>query len=145
MHLCRTRKFRKPRNSDAIFAWTVNPRMSSKYLLPPCCATEVLSSRPSGGTSTHVSIYSALKRRNITYFASIVNYTKLCTLEVDLSHLPLSPRPKYHGEGSFYHVDYEIVLLFGLTELKAKLAWKEDVGLLMVHSIPFLLTLLSGC
>jgi hypothetical protein len=27
--------------------------------------------------------------------ASIDNYTELCTIEADLSHLPLSPRPKY--------------------------------------------------
>jgi len=66
----------------------------------------------------------------IKYFlpGSIDNYTKLCTIEVDLSHLPLSPRPKYSGAGKIYRIDYDIVLLFGLTELQAMLAWKEDVG-----------------
>jgi hypothetical protein len=63
----------------------------------------------------------------------IDNYTELCTIEVDLSHLPLSPRPKYSGEGTFYRTEYDIVLLFGLTEFKAAIAWKENVGLLMVH------------
>jgi hypothetical protein len=56
----------------------------------------------------------------------IDNYTKLCTIEVDLSHLPL--RPKYSGGGPIYRLDYDIVLLFGLTELQAMLAWKENVG-----------------
>jgi hypothetical protein len=65
--------------------------------------------------------------------ASIDNYAKLCTIEADLSHLPLSPRPKYSGEGTCYQVNYDVVLLFGLTEFKAVIAWKENVGHLMVH------------
>ncbi|KAF8161579.1 hypothetical protein B0H34DRAFT_701592 [Crassisporium funariophilum] len=54
------------------------------------------------------------------------NYTKLCSIEADLSHLPLSPRNKPSAKGTFYRLDYEIVLLFGLTELKAQVAWKEN-------------------
>ena len=78
-------------------------------------------------------------------FTSIANYTELCTIEADLSHLSLSPQPKHSGKGNFYKVEYDIVLLFGLTEFKAAVAWKENVGLLMVHWIKFLLTVLSGC
>ncbi|CAA7260337.1 unnamed protein product [Cyclocybe aegerita] len=53
------------------------------------------------------------------------NYTKLCTIEVDLHNLPLDAKSKPSGGGVFYRLDYEIVLLFGLTELKAFVAWKE--------------------
>jgi len=53
------------------------------------------------------------------------NYTKLCTIDVDLSHLPLMPRNRAAG-GTYFRLDYEIVLLFGLTELKALIAWKEN-------------------
>jgi hypothetical protein len=53
------------------------------------------------------------------------NYTKLCTIEADLSHVPQHPRAKATGGGKFYRVDYDIVLLFGMTELKAQIAWKE--------------------
>ena len=56
------------------------------------------------------------------------NYTKLCTIEADLSRVPLLPQPKATGKGSFYKVDYEIILLFGMTELKAQIAWKEKVS-----------------
>jgi len=52
------------------------------------------------------------------------NYTKLCTIEADLSRLPLLPQTKATG-GVFYRVEYDIVLLFGMTELKAQVAWKE--------------------
>jgi hypothetical protein len=44
----------------------------------------------------------------------------------------LSSRPKYFGRGSFYRLEYDIILLFGLTELKAMVAWKQGVGLLLV-------------
>jgi hypothetical protein len=68
------------------------------------------------------------------------NYTDLCTIEVDLSHIPLSPQAKYSGGGTCYYFEYDIVLLFGLTELRAVVAWKEDVGLLFVFLHPFLFT-----
>ena len=58
---------------------------------------------------------------------------ELCIIEVDLSHLPLLPRPKHSGNGNFYKIQYDIILLFGLAEFKAAIAWKENVGLLMVH------------
>ena len=64
--------------------------------------------------------------------ANIDNYTELCRIEVDLSHLSLSPRLKHSGEGTFYTIDFDIVLLFGLTEFKAAVAWNEKVGLFKV-------------
>ena len=64
------------------------------------------------------------------------NYTQLCTIEVDLSRVPLVPQAKATGKGSFYRLNYEIILLFGMTELKAQIAWKENVSglhILLVH------------
>jgi len=54
------------------------------------------------------------------------NYTMLCTIEVDLSRVPLRPQPKATGYGTFYKVDYDIVLLFGMTEFIAQVAWNEN-------------------
>ncbi|KAF8805123.1 hypothetical protein BYT27DRAFT_7243303 [Phlegmacium glaucopus] len=54
------------------------------------------------------------------------NYTELCTIEADLSRVPQYPLQKAGGRGTFYRIDYEMVLLFGLTELKAHVAWKEN-------------------
>jgi len=54
-------------------------------------------------------------------------YTKICSIEMDLSHLPLVAQPRLNGEpGMFYEIEYETVLMFGLTELKAQIAWKEN-------------------
>jgi len=68
---------------------------------------------------------------------NIENYTKLCTIEIDLSHLPLPPLTKSSGEGIYYRLDYDVILLFGLTELGAMVAWKENVSpvLVLLHPI----------
>lgn len=66
------------------------------------------------------------------YFTfSADNYTKLCTIEADLSRVPLAPRSKATGRGNFYRIDYDIILLFGMTELKAQVAWKENVSAIL--------------
>jgi len=75
---------------------------------------------------------------------NIENYTTLCTLEVDISQLPMSYYSKYSGEGTFYRVDYDIVLLFGLTELQAMVAWKENVGPFFALLHPFCLQNVVG-
>ena len=46
------------------------------------------------------------------------------------------PRPKAGGKGSVYRVDYDIILLLGMTELKAQLAWKEKVSVLRMSFNP---------
>ena len=61
------------------------------------------------------------------------NYTQLCTIEADLSGVPMLPQPKATGTGTFFRVHYDLVLLFGLTELKAQLAWQEDVSGFQLH------------
>ena len=53
------------------------------------------------------------------------NYSKLCTIEADLS---LVIQRKVKGFRSYYTVHFDIVLLFGMTELKAQIAWKENVS-----------------
>ncbi|KIM46840.1 hypothetical protein M413DRAFT_264068 [Hebeloma cylindrosporum] len=53
------------------------------------------------------------------------NYTKLCNISANVSHVP---QPLKEGpNGDMYHeVEYDIVLMFGLTELKVQVAWMED-------------------
>ena len=60
------------------------------------------------------------------YFAD--NYTKLCTIEADLSRAPILTQPKATGKEIFYTVHYDVILLFGTTELQAQLAWMENVS-----------------
>ena len=57
-------------------------------------------------------------------------YERLCRIEVDLPHLKNQARDfeKYGPDGKYYELSYRIILLFGLTELKAQVSWKERVS-----------------
>ncbi|KAJ3512906.1 hypothetical protein NMY22_g15199 [Coprinellus aureogranulatus] len=56
-------------------------------------------------------------------------YTKLCIVEMDLSHIPLHPRPKTNGApGVFYYLGYDLILFFSSVEMRAQIAWEEDAS-----------------
>ena len=59
----------------------------------------------------------------------------LCTIEADLSRAPILTQPKATGGGIFYTVYYDVILLFGTTELQAQLAWKEKVSHCSIQQI----------
>ena len=56
-------------------------------------------------------------------------YSELCTIEVDLSHLwnTSNVQTLLRSSGVYYKVTYELVMLFGGTEIKALVCWKENV------------------
>ena len=60
-------------------------------------------------------------------FALVGMYSTLCTIEVDLSKLGHSLGPHRGKDGRvYYKASFEVALLFGLTELKAQLCWKDN-------------------
>jgi hypothetical protein len=65
------------------------------------------------------------------------NYSKLCSIVVDLKHLvPIADQYKKTGpDGTFYRLHYKLVLLFGLSELKAVFSWKENVSFGCEHGV----------
>ncbi|KAJ3530024.1 hypothetical protein NMY22_g8745 [Coprinellus aureogranulatus] len=57
------------------------------------------------------------------------NYIKLCTIGVDVSHLPIKSRPKENGgTGTYWRVDLTYVLCFSAVELRAHVAWIEEAS-----------------
>jgi len=56
------------------------------------------------------------------------NYSRLCTIEIDLSHLEKCAEQyrKTGPDGPYYRLHYKLILMFGLSELKAVFAWKEN-------------------
>ncbi|KII95456.1 hypothetical protein PLICRDRAFT_170106 [Plicaturopsis crispa FD-325 SS-3] len=51
----------------------------------------------------------------------------LCTIEADTSGIARALQPRYGPSGnSYFYMEYDIVLLFGLTEMKAQISWKEN-------------------
>ncbi|KAF9047780.1 hypothetical protein BJ165DRAFT_1468128 [Panaeolus papilionaceus] len=56
-------------------------------------------------------------------------YFELCTIVTDLSHLANSSSVStmFDNNGNkFYRLHYDVIMLFGGTEIKAQVAWKED-------------------
>ena len=54
-------------------------------------------------------------------------YSTLCYVEGDLSHVPKPAIYSHYIDDLYYQVKFDIILSFGLTELKAFIAWKENV------------------
>ena len=55
-------------------------------------------------------------------------YKSMCDITVDVSGMKQPPLPRIDGTGAkYYRVNYDVILLFGSTELQAQVAWKEDV------------------
>ena len=62
-------------------------------------------------------------------------FTILCEVEADLSSCGgVTRRQKFDGSGVYYTASFDVVLLIGLTELKAQIAWDEDVSRSMYSS-----------
>ena len=58
------------------------------------------------------------------YLLCLGSFFDLCMVTADTSKLP---KPKIKNpRGSHHQVDFKVVLLFGLTELKAQLVWMEN-------------------
>ena len=146
MCLRRTRKFPRPRSSDGSYYQLRQSKNDFK-----CTTDSVWCYRGAVVAPTWKDVDTGqylfgLQLRNITYIiGSIDNYMQLCTIEVDLSYLPLSPQSSYAWGGTYYRLDYDIILLFGLTELKAMVAWKENVCPLGFIPYIFIYKMLSGC
>ncbi|KZP18863.1 hypothetical protein FIBSPDRAFT_744893, partial [Athelia psychrophila] len=56
------------------------------------------------------------------------NFSVLCKIEADTSKLSQTLKPRNGPLGQYYRLDYSVVLLFGLTELKAQICWIENVS-----------------
>lgn len=53
------------------------------------------------------------------------NYNTACTVKANLQNIPI---PLCFGaRGTYYEIMVDIILLFGVTELKAQIAWMENV------------------
>ena len=56
-------------------------------------------------------------------------FTTLCNVRADTSKLARKLSPKRSKDGiTYYAIDVKIILLFGLTELKAQVSWIEEVS-----------------
>lgn len=60
---------------------------------------------------------------------STVHFVDLCEITADVTKLKKSIQPQHNpGAAKYYLLDFDVVLLFGLTELKAQIAWTRNVS-----------------
>lgn len=60
-------------------------------------------------------------------------FTNMCTVVANTSKLVHSLQPQVSPYGIvYYDLVYEVILLFGLTELKAQISWMHKVRLVTV-------------
>jgi len=57
-------------------------------------------------------------------------FADLCIVSADFSEMKesIGPQTNWKTGERYYECRFDIVLLFGLTELKAQVAWMENVG-----------------
>ncbi|KAG1718149.1 hypothetical protein EDB19DRAFT_1651288 [Suillus lakei] len=57
------------------------------------------------------------------------SFTKLCEIHADLRKLSRTLRPQIStlDQSEYYEIEYDVIILFGHTELKAQISWKEKV------------------
>lgn len=64
-------------------------------------------------------------------FLHLELYSKLCTIELDLSHLATidtsSVLPLVGGLGKYYRLNVDLVMFFGGTEIEVQACWQENV------------------
>ena len=136
--ICRVPKFRRQKNSGKLSALLQILQLFSEFLISLFGVTVVISRLQSGKILIPVRSCSSLQFVKASLDVQLIyiadNYYKLCTIEADLSRAPrlLIPKAKKRG-GLYYRVDYDIVVLFGATELKAHLAWKEFVSNVIIY------------
>ncbi|KIJ08849.1 hypothetical protein PAXINDRAFT_88277 [Paxillus involutus ATCC 200175] len=77
-----------------------------------------------------ILVYRGNLLRPVWVDKEAASFTKLCTVIADTSNLvnSISPQPSLGG-GTYYSLDFDVILLFGLTELKAQISWEHLVCL----------------
>jgi len=71
---------------------------------------------------------------HLAAYTCIASFTDNCEIFADTSNAATTLLPRTSPEGkTYYHIEFEVILLFGLTELKAQISWLEDV---CVYPIP---------
>ena len=64
---------------------------------------------------------------------AIGNFSVLCNITADVTSAVQKLKPRRRPDGrTFYQFDFKVILLFGLTELRAQLKWSENVSQLSI-------------
>jgi hypothetical protein len=74
-------------------------------------------------------VISCDTKANVNEYLSTVHFADLCKVTADITKLKGSIRPQTNHRGTkFFVTKFDVILLFGLTELKAQIAWTQSVS-----------------
>ena len=76
---------------------------------------------------------------------NIARFTTLCDVTANTSKITRTLLPQTAPDGSaYYEMEYDVILLFGLTELKAQISWVHQVGPVTVLNKPYHSRIVQG-
>jgi len=67
-------------------------------------------------------------KAKIQQLQSFLFFPALCIVSADISELKKSAKLRRNKDRIYYDIDLDIIILFGLTEFKAQIAWRENVS-----------------
>lgn len=89
---------------------------------------------PNGWTRNLVSLVTQSPMRMADkWFQMQARFTTMCHVIADTSTIAHSLRPQQApGGGDYYSLHFDVILLFGLTELRAQISWNDQVRLVIL-------------
>ena len=76
---------------------------------------------------------------------NIARFTPLCDVTANTSKITRTLLPQTAPDGGvYYEMEYDVILLFGLTELKAQISWVHQVGPVTASNKPYHLRIVQG-
>jgi len=104
-----------------------NTRVSTSKEFKTSLGREFLSKKSMERVTTPVWCYKGSITDPKWMDTDADNYSHLCTIEMDLSHLPIVPQARKDGKsGNFWDVYWDLILTFSTVELKASIEWLEN-------------------
>jgi hypothetical protein len=119
----RERKYPKRRSSDVAIPVTLLLHPLSTQTRHQSSATEVVIPVPAGWTRNAVCFPPI---PGMEAYQIVAKFSTLCNVSADTSRV-IKTMQIGPGGRPYYVQSYDIILLFGLTELKAQISWIENV------------------
>ena len=121
-------KFLNRKNSVNPSTGRENPQQTLSLSLPTSSLIGEASLLHGGRTLSHVNISLSSCIWHLTPHPHIAAFTKDCRIVAHTSVAAAALLPRTSPEGElYYRFEYDVILLFGLTELQAQISWLENV------------------
>ena len=125
----RVLQFARKWNSGTAFRLRKETQLTSVCRPYASRAIEGIYPTRNGWIKIDASSFHPLRRILTLTRIIAASFSTLCVIRVDLSEATKDLVLKKRASGQvYYQLDYDVIVLFGLTELQAYLSWKSKVG-----------------